>query len=411
MARQIDPSPQVPPVSERERRTFIFDSARMATDGVAVSLQQTVVQVLAITVFAAPDSLKSLLAAAPNIGQLASLFLTAALARHSVRPSRVGATLGLVCAAALGAAAVVNGASSFTLFITLSLMAFQLRLPFIAAIHERNYPASRRGRRFSVGLILMILVSLGFDLTVGQVLETDVDRYRALLAAAAGVTLAGALALALVPSRPAPVADGDKPFRNLALLKTDPLFRRLIVSWFIMGFSNLWTVPLRVVYLAEAERGLGLSPLAVMLIGGVVPQATRLLFSRVWASIFDRMHLVLIRMVLSFFLGLGIFLYFATELIPVVILGQVILNVAFSGGPILWNLWVTRIAPPGQSSIYMSVHTFMTGIRGTIAPAIGFLALTGISFRAVGFISFAGILIAIALLAPMLRDPRGVAPG
>jgi hypothetical protein len=148
-----------------------------------------------------------------------------------------------------------------------------------------------------------------------------------------------------------------------------------------------------------------------MIIGGVVPQVTRLTFNRVWASIFDRANLVVVRMVLAVFLGLGIVVYFATELVPVVIIGQVILNVAFSGGPIFWHLWVTRVAPKGQVSTYMSVHSFMTGIRGTLAPFVGFLAVAGLSFRVVGLLSGAAIALAIVLLAPLRKDPRTRPPG
>ena len=399
-----------PPVTRRERRTFAFDSIRIATDGVGVSLIQTVTLVIAIKVFAAPDALKSLLASAANIGQLASLFVTAALARRAIRPNSIASAMGVASAVALAASAVASRALGFSIFVAAALMLFQLRLPFIAAIHEHNYPAQRRGRRFSIGLILMVVVSLAFDLGAGQLLEIDLDWYRSLLGAGAAMLLVGGLALAFVPSRPAPVADGGNPFRNLRILKTDRLFRRFIIAWFILGFSNLWTVPLRVVYLAEAERGMGLSPLLVMIIAGVIPQLTRLSLSRVWANLFDRLHLVKIRIILAIFLASGIFLYFLTESLPVVIAGQILINVAFSGGPILWNLWVTRIAPPGRSSIYMSVHIFMTGVRGTLAPAIGFLAVAGISFRLVGTISLVGIVAAILILIPMRHEPRAAPP-
>ena len=396
---------------ERERKTFMLDSIRMATDGVGTSLIQTALLVIAIKVFAASDALKSLLAAAPHIGQLGALFVTAALARHSLRPSRVAGVLGIAGAVALATSAFAGEAAVFTALVTVALMMFQLRLPFIAAFHELNYPAERRGRRFSVGLILLIVVSLLFDLSAGRVLEENLQWYRGLLAAAAGVLMVGGLAVAAVPSPRSHAVDAANPFKNLEILREDRLFRRFVIAWFLFGFSNLWTVPLRVVYLAEAERGLGLSPMTVMVVGGVIPQLTRLAFNRVWAHVFDRVNLVIVRMILVAFLGAGIFIYFLTEHLPVIIVGQVILNIAFSGGPIFWHLWVTRIAPPGKTSVYMSVHTFMTGIRGSLAPAIGFLAISGIAFRTIGTISALAIAAAIALLAPLRKDPRAQPPG
>jgi hypothetical protein len=230
------------------------------------------------------------------------------------------------------------------------------------------------------------------------------------LAAAAAVFFAGSVALAFVPARPAPIADANNPFRNLRILKTDALFRRIIIAWFIIGFANLWTHPLRIVYLAEADRGLGLSPFYVLLIGGVLPQTTRLIFSRIWAGFFDRMHLVSIRIVMALLLGAGIFIFFATDILWVVIAGQVLINLAFAGAPILWHLWVTRIAPPGQTSVYMSVHSFTAGVRGTIGPALGFLVTAALSFRSIGAISLAAIVLASLYLVPVLRDPRAAAP-
>ncbi len=260
----------------------------MATEGVVNSLAQTVILVVAISVFSASDALKSVLSSAPHLGQLASLFVTAALASRSIRPSRIAGALSVLGAMALALSAIVGTAASFTVFVALAMMLFSLRYPFITAIHERNYPVERRGRRFSTGLILLLVVALGYDLIAGRLLEISLSNYRALLLGASGSVLVGSVALAAIPSRPAPVAHGSNPFRNLAILKTDRLFRRLIMAWFLMGLSNLVTVPLRVVYLAEAERGLGLSPLWVIVIGGVIPQITRLVFSRIWASLFDR---------------------------------------------------------------------------------------------------------------------------
>jgi hypothetical protein len=53
----------------------------------------------------------------------------------------------------------------------------------------------------------------------------------------------------------------------------------------------------------------------------------------------------------------------------------------------------------------------MTGIRGSLAPAIGFLAISGIAFRTIGTISALAIAAAIALLAPLRKDPRAQPPG
>ena len=399
-----------PPVTATERRTFVLDTIRLSTDGLGSSLSQTLVLVIAINVFAVSDSFKSLLASAPYAGLLFSLFVVAALSSRSIRPSTIGGALGLVTGVAYAAAALVTGPIAYASLVAVGMIVVQSRVPFTASIHERNYPVERRGRRFSVGLISGYIVALGFDLTAGAVLEADVNRYPVLLLAAGVGIAAGSVALWFVPSRPEMVTRSTNPFKNLRYLRTDRLFRRLIMGWFVLGLGNLWTVPLRVVYLAEAERGLGLSPFWVVLIAGVLPHAIRLVFGRMWGVFFDRMNLVAIRVLLGCFSGVGIFIFFATAQVWLMVIGQVVYSIGSAGSMILWSLWVTRIAPRGKTSIYMSIHTFMTGVRGVVGPSLGFLAISVFSFRTVGTITLIVILIAMATLLPLRTDQRVAAP-
>ena len=401
---------QEPPITATERRTFVLDTIRLSTDGFASSLSQTLVLVIAINVFAVSDSFKSLLSSAPYAGFLFSLFFAAALSGRSLRPSAVAGALGLVTGVMYATAALANSPIAYASLVVLAMIVMQFRLPFTASIHARNYPAARRGRRFSVGLILGFSVALLFDLAAGALLEADINRYP-LLFVVAGIGIAGgSMALWFVPSGPETVTHSTNPFKNLRFLRTDRLFRRLLLGWFVLGLGNLWTVPLRVVYLAEAERGLGLSPFWVVFIAGVLPQAIRFIFGRVWGVFFDRMNLVTIRVILGCLTGVGIFIFFSTTRVWVMVFGQTVFSIGSAGSMILWSLWVTRVAPREKTPIYMSIHTFMTGLRGMVGPSLGFLAISVVSFRTIGTITLVAILLAMSSLLPLRKDQRVAAP-
>ena len=74
----------------------------------------------------------------------------------------------------------------------------------------------------------------------------------------------------------------------------------------------------------------------------------------------------------------------------------------------MWNLWVTKIAPPGRSQLYMSVHSFFTGLRGIIGPLAGFLFINHFNIQGVGLLSFALILVSIFMLLPHIRAGKSL---
>ena len=57
-------------------------------------------------------------------------------------------------------------------------------------------------------------------------------------------------------------------------------------------------------------------------------------------------------------------------------------GMANAGGNVTWALWVTKLADKHAVAEYMSVHTFLTGVRGLIAPSLAFAMIKIMSFDA-----------------------------
>ena len=89
-----------------------------------------------------------------------------------------------------------------------------------------------------------------------------------------------------------------------------------------------------------------------------------------------------------------------------VAVGAALAGVAMGGASLAWNLWVTKISPPGRESEYMGVHMSFTGIRGATAPFMGYALVQYLDFSGVSILSAAFILFATLLFGTTLKHPR-----
>ena len=169
----------------------------------------------------------------------------------------------------------------------------------------------------------------------------------------------------------------------------------------ILGFANLWSTPIRTVFLSDPQRGLGLDPLLVLFILGIIPGVVRLISNFVWAHYYDKSRFVTIRMTMNIFIGTGIFLFFISRSVWVICLGSALIHMALAGTPFVWNLWVTRLAPPGETRKYMTVHTFLCGIRGLVGPPLAFAYIQNHDIQTVGMISTVLAVISCIAMLPL----------
>ena len=78
-------------------------------------------------------------------------------------------------------------------------------------------------------------------------------------------------------------------------------------------------------------------------------------------------------------------------------------GIALAGARVNWSLWVTKFAPLDQESNYMSIHGFLTGVRGLGAPFMGFYLIQVFSIQDTAAMSIGLILFATTLLSPISR--------
>ena len=391
---------------EITQKTYKYDLWRGGFEGVLSSGSQTFCLFIAIRYFNAEETTKALIAAAPFMGMFLSMVLLHYASATSWKKSTWGALPSLITGACLIVAAWATSLHLFAIFTIIAYICRSALLPFITDIYGDNYPSERRGAFFSKPLLLSVGIAALSAFIGSSILEKDIRHYPIIFTFLGFCAFFKAIAVYNMPSKQMDQSPHENPFGNMKYVLQDRSFGYVLLTWFIMGFANLWTIPLRVDYVTSPEWGIEGSAVFVAMIITVIPETLRALFIPFWARLFDKMNFVILRMILNLMFGAGVLLFFITSNPWVIGAGSALIGIAFAGGSIAWNLWVIKYAPPGKTGAYMSVHVSLTGVRGTLGPIIGYWAVGLIGARSIGIVSCVMMLIATLMLVPEIKHGK-----
>ena len=174
----------------------------------------------------------------------------------------------------------------------------------------------------------------------------------------------------------------------------------------LLGLGNLLALPIRVEYLADPAYGINASNKTIAILMVLIPSAAQLLSTRLWGHFFDQLHFVTTRNLLNLCFLTSIGLFFFTTNLSLLALSMVFQGIAMGGGKLLWGLWVTKIAAEEKAASYMSIHMALTGLRGTLAPFLGYWILSASTPAAVATTGMSLVAASILLFQLMRGHPR-----
>jgi hypothetical protein len=294
----------------------------------------------------------------------------------------------------------------FVLGTVIAMTTSSAVIPLLTQMFQENYPEAQRGRMFSRTVMVRIAVAAVFGKLAGDALTGNINRFPWLLAVFGAALALASYCLYRCQTPPIKSDGGAHPLRALRFAKEDLLFRRTLISWMILGFANLMMLPMRVEFLANPEHGWTLSVGMIALLTAVVPNLARLVMSPVWGYLFDHMNFFTLRMTLNLGFAVGILSFFISDSMAGMVAGAVVFGISHSGGDVAWSLWVTKLAPHDRVADYMSVHTFLTGVRGVLAPMTAFALAREVPLGVLAGISSGMILIATLLLLPEIKHGK-----
>lgn len=387
--------------------TYRYEQRRAVMSGIIETATTTFLLLIAVRWFNAGPTAKALLASSNSLGFLLTPLVVYLVQRGGAPVSRAASRFLTVGAWSFAIAAIAPDARIFVVASAFAVGMAGAIVPLMTQLYQDNYPALVRGRIFARTSMIRILASGAFGAFAGWLMSGRISLYPLLLATFAGCLAYAAFCVSRCPSRPIPESAPASLFSGFQFVRTDPVFRMTLICWMIMGFGNLMMIPLRVEYLANPEHGLALSEGAVALLVSVIPSLVRLVCSPIWGALFDRVNFFGLRVLVNAGFATGIAAFFFSDSPLGLVLGSVMYGFSNAGGEIVWSLWVTKFAPAGHVASYMSVHVFLTGVRGMLAPLVAFHLLSVCSFTTLGLISGGMIVFSSLLLLPETRAGRG----
>ena len=376
------------------KSVFRLECWRSAGAGAIESAGMTILLLIGVRYFEFSEGFKSLIATAGSLGLLVGPLLVYWVQTQRTNISLVAQRISLIGAAFFLMMFLFRTPTVFAFLGVCAMTCSSANIPLISSYHQKFFPSEIRGRLFSRVIMIRIFTVSLVSFLAGLILKLSIDLWPYVILFFCLSYLLVAFFLSKYPEYHLERNEVHSPLSGFHWLKKDPLFLWTLVSWMIMGCGNLMMLPLRVQYLSDAENGYWLSAEIVTFILAVVPSVVRLLFVPFWGGLFDKISLFRLRIFLNLFYAAHILLFFQMKSIWGLILAGIIFGIAHSGGDVAWNLWVTRLAPSGRAADYMSVHTFLTGVRGFCSPFLGFWLLSFMSYSSISIIS--GILIIFA---------------
>ena len=391
-------------------KTFFWDRFRGGLQGVIETGATGFGLIIAIRVFQAPDTVKSLIAAALPLGLFINPITLSLFSRLNVSASLIAGCISIASGLLMGIAALSDTLNGFLISACLAFCLSAQSMPMLVHVWTVNYPSNRRGAYLSASMMFAIASSLVFSLAGGWALDRDLSLYRQILSVIAVAYLLCGWVIMRIPSAPLNRKASENPIRNLSYAISDWKFGIMLLSWMFMGFGNLMLLPLRFEYLLQPEYGIEATNGQVVIITLVVTSIFRFATSRFWGALFDRINFMILRMILNALIMLSVLIFFTTHNLWVMGIAAMVLGSAMGGANISWSLWVTKFATPERTASYMSVHTFTTGIRGILSPFLGFYLIARLGATGTGLTGAVLIVISIVMVFLLFMSQREKVP-
>jgi predicted MFS family arabinose efflux permease len=372
----------------------------------------------------APAVFVGLLVPVRESGVLLPQLMVAAYIRRMPLRKPVWILGALLCAGALAAMAATalelrGAAAGWTIVALLALFSLARGLCSVSAkdVLGKTVSKSRRGRLMGWSAGLAGAATLALGVALGVLGDAGAERmlYAALLGAGALLFVLGALVFAAVREQPGATAGGgnalDEALASLALLRTDPDFRRYLIVR--IGLLSLALAPPFYVLLLQQRSGSALSGLGLLIVASGLASA---LSAPIWGRLSDRSA----RLVIALAAALGGLTGVATWLAGrsgldaawlAYLLAALFLlvSIAHAGVRLGRKVYLVDLADSDNRAAMVAVSNTIIGVAMLLGGAIGLLADLYDTATLIGLLGLGAL--AVAWYARGLREVSAEGPG
>lgn len=309
----------------------------------------------------------------------------------------------------------------FIILVLLVTVGTSITIPALSSIYQANYTSQSRGKFFGYATAVTQLAMIFMAFSAGWLLDQNENLYRLVFP---GAGLLGFLGIwqfrkIRVRHRRGRVYNQEAKRMNwqnivvnpvgqfISILHKDYYFRHFEINFFLYGLGFLMLQPIIPIFLVD-NIGANYSQIATA--RSVINPLIFITLSPLFGRFLDKANPF--QFSAFFYICLTTFplMLFLSYSMITVYLAYVLFGIAMTGIHLVWNLGAIYFSGDRDSSAYMGVHSAMAGLRGIIAPSIGYLSMTFFSIRisfliSIGFISLAAIR-AIIMHQKLKHDPK-----
>lgn len=373
-------------LNHRERHTFYFAVFSYLLNGITLGILILQEVVLKKTLMGTPLEITLLTMIAP-FSNFFSIYFSRII-KTDPNKKRLFLLIGIIGRMSLTVIAFVNSAIPFLLVLFVFYIFNAFLNPLMSSLMQVNIDNNKRGKLFGYMNSVSTIASIIISFAAGRLLDIDDNYFRMLFASAGIIGFASMFFLSRIRFRKKPMADGGLksskmnilyPFRNMIYIySNDRRYLFFEIAFFVYGMGFLVVLPALPIYFVDVMQ---MDYSQISMAKGVIGQLFMALIMPFIGSLHDRTNPVIFSSITFFILAFyPLILLLApgnTALNPVhvVYLGFLIYSFAMSAVIIVWNLGSIYFAGHRDSSDYQSIHVTMTGIRGLIAPLVGFAVI------------------------------------
>ncbi|MCK4524159.1 MFS transporter [candidate division WOR-3 bacterium] len=385
-------------LNKRELHTFSFALSAYLLNGISLGIIILQEVILKKTLGGTPFEITILTMIMPFSNFFSVYF--APIIKKSQHKSLLFMIIGIFGRMSLVFIAFINTAIPFMLILFVYFVFNAFLSPLMNSMLQLNIRADKRGKLFGYMNSLTTLAAVIVSIIAGKLLDIDENFFKLLFTAAGISGFVSCYLLSKIRFKKKMQIDSSLvsskfdilyPFKNmLHIFKNDKKYLFFESSFFVYGMGFLVILPALPIFFVDVMK---MDYTQISMAKGVIGQFFMVLIMPFIGSLHDRTNPMIFSSVTFFtlaFYPLILILAPSNQYmnpIHIVYISFFIFSLAMSGVIIVWNLGSIYFAGNTYSSDYQSIHVTLTGVRGLLAPLLGYLVIKYIGVMQVFYLS------------------------
>lgn len=268
------------------------------------------------------------------------------------------------------------------LFFAIASLAFvllKMQDPMRTSLLKTNFPASHRFRIVSHVRMMEFLCMMVASTLAGILLDRDGDWFRVVFPVGCVIGITGTWMFVQLREEVEEIPQKVISIRRfLRVMKEDKVYMKFQFLFSISGMANLMGLPLYVLYTVDVIQA---NYTEIAISKGVLYGIASMICMKWWGNLMDRYpNPILMRAILSLLWCLHPLCYAAAWDMTMIYVAEAWFGFIFAGGQLNWMLGPLFFCSDKDAPLYTTIHSFMNGLRGMIAPVMGYLLYIWIGF-------------------------------